>query len=82
MSNLIKFFLRSRSVVMIDPRFIRDVHGNNNETQITLASIDPDTETYRVHIIPKPVNEVSQIIESKFIEIKMDQIQDQDNQNL
>lgn len=81
MSNLIKFLFSSGTPVLIDPRIIRSVEGNNLKTEITLDSKDPETGDYIVHIIPKSVKEVTKIIEDKFIEIKADQILEQGNQD-
>lgn len=80
MSNLIKFILKSRVPILVDPRFIRNVQGNDIETIITVASKDEYGE-YITHVIPKPIKEVTDIIEDKLKEIKKDQSQDQENQS-
>lgn len=80
MSNLIKFILKSRVPILVDPRFIRNVQGNNIDTTITIDSKDEHGE-YITHTIPKSVKEVTDIIEDKFKEIKKDQSREVGNQS-
>lgn len=79
MSNLIKFILSSRIPILVDPRFIRNVQGNNIETIVTVDSKDENGE-YITHVIPKSIKEVTEIIEDKFKEIKEDQNREAGNQ--